>query len=508
MSVIRSFLLLSLVSITAALLLFFLGSKMGYEEFRGGYAVLAVNEENEDRTIMSLLDKASENFGGSPLSESTQWVMLDDFNSLQRIPLDKYSSRLFSFDPRNDGYAEKLRSVFVHGGKRFIYIPLKAGKWKQTLLDKQFNYLLEDIPFSVEYYGIGKPLYLYFAVYAAASLCLLAVFYVKRKILRGTLLIIPLLPVFSSLAFFSVPGIVCAAILIGFFFLFREPLNDLVILSGLSSEVKTQKNNIFYREIVKPYRMNYPLLLFFAAALSVILIFSQLKLLFLTAVFFAALLTFFLSSKTLSVKAGNRRRFNPVLIIRNRLPDFSFSIIMMPFAAAVLIVMFLSPYISDSYFSGGQFDTIIDEQDYYAHLIYQASFSTMQLGTSNYNYPDFTYDEEGLPLVKKTYDSKVIDLEDYPQFPLKNLMAFFNDVNKGGKTSNRENTGGFTEKLSLLILLIFIIPCLIIKRNDKYKGKVSFSGIKNNTGKKRFIGFNRNKSNVYKKDNLRIRKDA
>jgi hypothetical protein len=507
MSIVRSFLLISLVSVTVTLALFFLGSKLGYEEFRGGYVVLAVDETIEDGIILSLLDGAAEYFGGSPVSESTQWVMLDEFGFLQRIPLDKYSFRLFSFDPRNDGYAEKIRNVFVHGGKRFFYIPLDAGKWNSVLLDNQFNYLLEGIPFSVEYYGIGKPLYPFFAVYAAASICFLIICYAKRKTWRRTLLIVPLLPVFSSLAFFSVPGIACAALLLGFFFLFREPLTDFIILLGM----KTKNNKLFYNEIIKPYRMNIPLLLLFATALSVLIYFSQFNLLFLTAVFTAALLTFFLSSKTLSVMSGNRRRFNPVLIIRNRLPDFSFSILMMPFAAAAFVSVLFFPYISGSYISNGQFDTIIDEQDYYAHLMYQASFSTMQLGTSILDFPDFLYDEDGLPSVRKISGiSELINIKDFPPFPLKNLMAFFNEVNMGGRISGEGsgNTGGFNEKLSLSLLLLFILPGLIIKRKDSNKVKVNISGIKNNTGKNPFLGFNRNKSNVYKKDELRIRKDA
>jgi hypothetical protein len=507
MSIVRSFLVLSLVSITAALALFFLGSKMGYEEFRGGYAVLAVNERNEDRTIAALLDSAAESFGGSLVSESTQWVMLDEFDSLQRIPLDEYPSRVFSFDPRNDGYAEKLRDIFVHDGKRFIYIPLDTGKWNSALLDKQFNYLLEDIPFSVEYYGIGKHLSFFFVIYATASLCLLAICYVKRKSWRGTLLIVPLIPVFSSLAFFGAPGIACAALLSGLFFLLREPLNDLVVLGALFSGMK-QKFNLIYKEIIKPYMVNFLFMPLFIAALSVILVFSQLKFLFLTAVFAAALFVFILSSKTISVMSGSRRCFNPVLIIRSRLPDFSFSFFMMPFAAATFIAMFLSPFISGSYVSGGEFNTIIDEHDYYAHLIYQTSFSTRQLGTSIYDFPDFTYDEDGLPSISKISDlSEVINLDDFPTFPLKNLMDFFNEVNKGEKTNDGENTGGFTEKLTLLILSLFILPCLI-KRKDGYEGKANFGGIKNNAGRKRFMGFIRNKPNVYKKDELRVRKDA
>jgi hypothetical protein len=253
--------------------------------------------------------------------------------------------------------------------------------------------------------------------------------------------------------------------------------------------------------------VNLKFLPLFIVALSLIIVFSQLKLLFLTAVFAVSSFVFFLSSKTMSVMSGNRRRFNPILIIRNRLPDFSFSIFMTPFAAAAFIAMFFSPFMSVSYVSGGQFDTVIDEHDYYAHLFYQASFSKRQLGTSNYDFPDFNYDEDGLPSIKKISDiSEAISSYDFPAFPLKNLMDFFSEVN--GRRTNTGSTGGFIEKLSLLLLLLFILPGLIIKRRDIYKDKVNLTGIKCNIGKKRLLGFNRNKSNVYKEDELRVRKDA
>jgi len=181
MSFFRSVLLASLISLLAALVLLFIGSAMGYEEFRSGYAVLITDDSIDDAVILSRLESGDIIFGGSPISESSQWVLLDEFDSIKKVPLDQFSSRIFPFDPRNDGYAGKLRDVFVRDGKRFVYVPLFAGNWKANFLNKKFNELMGDIPFSVEYYGISRPLALFFIVYAAASVSFLSCVMRKEK---------------------------------------------------------------------------------------------------------------------------------------------------------------------------------------------------------------------------------------------------------------------------------------------------------------------------------------
>jgi hypothetical protein len=510
MSVFRAVFLLSLVSLLVAAALFFLGSAAAdYKEFRGGYAVLTVDSSIEDRDLRGILEKSEGIFGESPVSESSQWVMLDNFGSLETIPLDTYSSRLFSFDPRNDGYAGKLKSVFVQDDKRFVYMPLNAGNWNAALLDKQFQSLLGDIPFSVEYYGVGTPLFLFFTVYAAASLCVLVICYVKRNTHRGTEKVIPLVAPFSSLSFFGAPGIASAAVLLGFFLFLREPLDEFVNIRRFFKKDNAQMPKLIYKNIVKPYGWYFLFLPVFAAALYVLVVFTRLKLLFLIAVFAVSLALFFFSSRIMSVTLNNRRRFNPVLIIKRRLPDFAFSMFMLPLSAAAFLAVFFTPYVSSPYVSDRKFDAIIDEQDYYAHLIYQATFSTRQLGTSFADFSDYIYGEDGL-LSPDGFSGKnpVEILDDFPPFPLKNLMAFFIDVNNGKRTNNSGGTGGLTEKLPLLVLLLFIFPLFFVNRKDSYAQKSDLSCFKKPGEKKRLV-INRNNSYVYSgKNTLRVRKDA
>jgi hypothetical protein len=108
------------VAMGAALFFFSLGGMAGFEGFEG-FAALALEDRVPDRETAEVLEEA---LGRPVISESSQWVLLNSFGSLERIPLDDYGDRLESFDPRRDGYAEKLTEFFVRDGKRWFFIPL------------------------------------------------------------------------------------------------------------------------------------------------------------------------------------------------------------------------------------------------------------------------------------------------------------------------------------------------------------------------------------------------
>jgi len=570
-------LLIIFVSLLISLGLLYLGSSMGYEEFKSGYAVLSTDEDIDDRTLVSLLNKGHTQisydtqtefsnsvltdadfphaeiiniFGGKPVSESTQWVVLDNFESLEIIALDKYFSRVFPFDPRNDGYAEKLRDIFVKDGKRFVYIPLAAGNWNSAFLNKQIASLLKNIPHSVYYYGIGKPLLFFFIMYASASLCMLIFCLIRKKTHNDNLIIIALIPVFSSLAFFGASGIGCASLFFAIFVALKEPLGELLtnkkkfimrkqgLLAAEESKlpVQTQKNKArasviknIIKDFIIPYKYYIFLLIAILVAVVVILIFSQLKPLFLFAVFASAVFVYLFSliiSVSNSAKNDNtrHRRFNPVLIIKRRFPDFSFSFYMLPFALAAFLTMFLSVYQSSSYIPENKFNITINEQDYYNHLEYQTSFSSRQFGSQNNIIPSFFFDTDGLLSLQETAPKQNTDFSDetlemdkqdllkqslhkqglhFPPFPLNHLIDFFHIVNSGQKTnSNYEQSGSLQEKLALLVLLLFVLAGFFIKRKDDYSLKVDFSGFRRMARKQGLqdshgIGINRNKTLLY-----------
>ena len=508
MSFFRSVLLASLISLLAAIGLLFIGSAMGYEEFRGGYAVIITDDTIEDGAILSRLESGDLFFGGSLVSESSQWVLLDEFDSVKRIPLDQFTSRIFPFDPRNDGYAGKLRDVFVRDGKRFVYVPLFAGNWKANFLDKKFNELMGDIPFSVEYYGIGRPLSLFFIFYAAASVILLIMCYAKRKVHRSIVNIIPMIPVLSSLSFFGAAGIGSAALLFALFILLKEPLNELVNPPPLIKKGRNFK--IIYKEIITPYKFYWLFIPVFAAALSILTIFSQLKVLFLIAVSAASFAVFFFSLKIVSFSGVEHKRFNPLMIVRRRFPEFVFPMYILPFVIGAFLTMFFTPFMSGSYDSGNKFDVIVTEQDYYDHLTFQSSFSTRRLGdASSSSYPAFFYDTDGLVSMNKTGAVQSVKMSDFPNFPLKQLMEFFNNVNNGDIVNSGKSTGRIQENLSLLVLLLFIFPGLIFRGKNDGSNDGSFDGLKKNSRKLRSIGINWNNKLLYNYWSLLLsRKDA
>jgi hypothetical protein len=426
MSIIRSIFVCCLISLLGGVALFFLGSFAGYEQFKGGYAILSVDSFLEDRYVREYLDKGRALFSGYPISESSSWVLLDVFGSFQQIPLDEYSSRVLPIDPRNDGYAEKLKNFFIRDGKRFFFVPLLAGNWKDTFLDKQFANLLQDIPFSVDYFGTGKPLSLYFIVYGAASLCLLALCFIRKILTARIVNILTLIPLFSSFSFFGAEGIAAASILFGAFFLLREPLYEIASMPGLFAGALRKK---FIKEIYQPYKTYWISLILFISALAILIVFTSLKLLFLIVIFLVSLAVFFISSKILSSDEGSRRRFTPVAIMTKSKPEFAFFVYMLPFAIGALAVLIFTPF-----FPGAnsvvdkKYEIMLNEQDYYEHITYQAEFSVRQMGSSVFAYYDYSSGSDGLPVISENQEIKKINLDDFPAFPLKHLIDFLNNV--------------------------------------------------------------------------------
>jgi hypothetical protein len=142
---------------------------------RGLYATLVCGKAVPDREIRERLE--AQRFTGL-VSESGQWVLLDCFGSTEQIPLDQYQARILPFDPRNDGYAEKLRSLFVKDDKRFIYIPLGSLNPAQgEKIEERLASALGDIPYSFEYArriaAADRPVLLFFILFFLAIVAFL-----------------------------------------------------------------------------------------------------------------------------------------------------------------------------------------------------------------------------------------------------------------------------------------------------------------------------------------------
>ncbi|MDR3130568.1 MAG: hypothetical protein LBU18_03400 [Treponema sp.] len=166
------------VSLGAGFFSFFLFRPSTGGALYGEYGVLSLDQLYPDRAAGEALTLAGVE---SYFSESSQWVYLDDFGELAKVPLDEYAERLEPFDPRNDGYAERLRSFFVRDGTRRFFIPLDPGKGEsRKKLAARLDAALGDTPYTLDFLARRQPfpwflaLFALFAAAAAASLFLSA----------------------------------------------------------------------------------------------------------------------------------------------------------------------------------------------------------------------------------------------------------------------------------------------------------------------------------------------
>jgi hypothetical protein len=88
----------------------------------GAGAALALDANADGNAVRTRLKAAHINF----IDETTVYVLVNNFEDLEKLPLADYSQRILPGDPRDDGYARKLNTLFRHNGKRLIYIPASS----------------------------------------------------------------------------------------------------------------------------------------------------------------------------------------------------------------------------------------------------------------------------------------------------------------------------------------------------------------------------------------------
>ncbi|MDR2519072.1 MAG: hypothetical protein LBD13_06635 [Spirochaetaceae bacterium] len=410
----------------------------------GGYAVLAVDAAYPDRLIGSLLppDMAQEY-----ISESTQWVFLDNFGGLERIALDTYHDRLEDFDPRNDGYGEKLRSFFVRGGKRLFFIPLPAPSLGALLkspgmdaipvsdnwinrkrfeaIDHALKARLGTIPFSLEFFGIERPLLCYSLLFILAA--------AGALILSDTpWFTLTLLPVLGPLVFAGPGGFAAGAALLG---LSGGAIAALRQIGPRRGQRAPPAGSVLYAltlwvwfwmflHIPGVFSGQGEGMLGYADrdAFKHLVIFGSLCI--------AALLP-------LGVWAESGRQKSP--LSQAALPRTPVNPSALPFALVSLMALYI-PSMEDmqAYRAPGALGDnryFVDSADYERHLAFQRSFSFVPLGLSHTDMPDpsgyarYSLGEDGLIADPKADSGVVPQDEDreVPPFPLEDLIGFLKD---------------------------------------------------------------------------------
>ena len=511
----RPFILLCACSVLLSLALLWIGYKPSYGEYRGGYALLTLDKTANDREIIEILAGENGKFKGPLHSESTEWVMLDEFGSVATIPLDEYAGRLYPFDPRNDGYADKLKNFFVDSDNRFIFIPMQP--YNSTALFSDFDEILPGISHSLDYMGFEKPVKTYLIIFSIAAFALLVICCIQRKTGPSFFFFFPSLAVIVVCSCYGPWGFALAAVAVGLIAQLREPVSEIFAIQRANYREKGEKFKRIKRDVIRPNRIVFFGAILFILAAGLIIYISGTDTLFLSAVFVLFLAVFALSCRTFSVSGAEHMRFKPILIAKRRVPDTAFSLYMLPFAIAVVVSIFLSPKIPTRYnpntasMLSSFAEKAITAADYQRHVEYQAYFSWRPLNgvlnLGNSLYPSYIAAGDGL--LSPAGSAVAEEIQDvFPPFPLQQLMDFITgiEIPTADGVIQKENY----EYLALPLLLVLIVPALILKNGDfsPKRKRISALAKKYNTGG-RWGDKKRKKVLLYINENSKmIRKDA
>ncbi|MDR1105010.1 MAG: hypothetical protein LBL44_01510 [Treponema sp.] len=434
--------------------------------YRGGaagvYAVLSVDEAVSDAEIRGKIAPLAGLEPSGVLSESAMWVFLDDFGGLERVPLERWDERIFPFDPRNDGYARRLRSFFVRDGRRLFFVPMAVES--SAKFEKALPGVL-GVPFSLEVYGYAAPLYPFIILFSAAGL-------------GFVLLSRPLFPaaaVFPVMAAFSLGGprsFVMAGLLAGVTGLLAEPLAE-----WFACRRFRRPGDARLWECLVPYRkLLFPAAFLFACYAAAAAFGTVLEMVTAGAAAAAVLGIFASAVRAESLRGGDDHpRFRAVPILREGVKTVFFPPRALPFALASLVA--LVPALFPGRVNAGgetaaaERDLLVSEEEYLAHAAFQAEFSYRPLSGGPSAYYPYTMDEMGLPREGFPETPDVLPVSpgdlyrDIPPFPLAALANFLENAGPGAAAF----LPGKEDAVSVLLLVLCSFSALFRPRRGGKK---------------------------------------
>jgi hypothetical protein len=400
------------------------------------------------------------------ISESSQWVFLDDFGTLERIPLPEFRDRVEIFDPRNDGYAEQLHALFVREGRRFFYIPLPESQGPFAYhrayrgLHKKVALALGDTPYSLALPRAPRPVPRYLILFGCAALVTLIVSaFSAGKAGRVFLPALSLLPSLAPFALTGPAGFALSGALFGIFGVTLDPLREFFV----SRRYRVQS---FYSRTGEfqwgAYGSSWFLAALFLLVYGLICFTGGIPVL--TAL--AALLSFFCVLCTSLRAEVNRGKiqdhiiFLPVNIRESPLRLSRFPRIVLPFALASLAALgpSLPAGVEGRDLNAPGADIILPSAgDYHRHAIFQAFFSLRPLGAGpegllpegSYPYLRYTLGLDGLISGGGSAAEEYPGTGDFPPFPLEDLAAFL-----GGEALRSVPERGLRDLTPVFIILI------------------------------------------------------
>jgi hypothetical protein len=472
------------VSLCAGFLSFFLFRPSAGGFSYGGYGALSVDQACPDRTVGAALVSAGIK---TYFSESTQWAYLDDFGELVRVPLDEYSGRLEPFDPRNDGYAEKLRAFFVRDGTRRFFIPLAPLKRDvRKTLTGGLDAALGDIPYTLEFPVPNRPFSRYavlFAVFGAAVLFSL--------FLPGPPFpFLALIPLCAPLVFLGYAGMVLTGLLFAFSGSLVPPLGEFFLRFRREGSFSRFRKS---RGLPVSSCCSYFMPLLFAVFYGAVLLAGKIPVP-------SALLVFLsccgVTGAVLWAESGRggHVRFRPAPIKKPSVTISTFFryfkrncpraiLPWVPAAGLALVLSFLPPEPGMGLPAEG--GPAPDAGDYEAHLVFQRSFSLRPLedaGKSEaypeylpyFDYYRYSIGDDGLVTENlggavqagsASYRDSEEFFQEFPPFPLEDLTAFLE-----GYAPPVNSVRTFGDFILILFILIPSLPFLIRFGRKERKG--------------------------------------
>jgi len=442
-----------LFSLVAAAGLWALAAGLVPGEAAQTYSVLIYDDSVPESEIVRRLENAGIT---GLITEAGQWVFLDGRFGLERVPLTEHRERVPPFDPRNDGYAEKLLALFSGDGRRFLYIPPGFPGLRDRLAPALYG-----VSWELERVGPERP------VLPHALLFLAAVGLFALRPLRGALGtdaagIVPCLPALFPFALGGAAGLALAALLAGLG----------ALLAGSCREpFFPERGGLCGRARLSPLKRRLPAV---RPAVSAAMLGSYLAVVFLSdfptlpgfaiPAAFAVLCVFSLRVSAPGACAPGvfrrgafagavpgRRRFSPVRMLPRSGFDTGFSWAVLPFALAAVFSAFLGFALPER----GGFSPLppggaVTEEDYRSHFVFQATFSARPL-----REPVLDQDFNATPTVGFLNGNRIP--YEMPPFPLAGLLE---ELGGTGPRSGAEPRRGL---FFALLPLVFVVPGLVAR---------------------------------------------
>jgi hypothetical protein len=488
---------------------FLIASGGGTAETRtpSGYTTLIFDEGKDEREIAALLTEHNiKSFAG----ESTARVFLNDFDGVQEMTLPEWRERLEPFDPRNDGYADKARSIFIGGGKRRIFIPSgELNGFLSSAPDQKVIDALESFGASVQLETLKQdktPNRIIF-ILAALTLVFIArkIFLIKREafifhppqavsalplvregrlVLTGFHYVIGFIPSLAILADSGAAGFALAALSLALFQLVRKPaLSFLTSLryekSRLASELllisPVQRGRGILEMLFDEISVELPKIAVIAALWIVTCAAGKIP--FAAAFcFFLIFSLSFLSMLNLEARCGKIAAHIPfkfMPILPGKRAKTAFPLLPVPLIAAALLQIALTS-LSGAPASADPATALINlppawekapsvsERDYEAHFEFQKNFVFKNLNTAKTDdYLRYSLGDDGLIASSGALQAGN-QTSAPPPWDLAPLVDFLQ--NGGGGASSRQPVNTGSGILAVLLALCLYIPFMRHRR--------------------------------------------